>query len=72
LIAGILIQDGLRLTVWFWLACIGACAAATIRGLIITEPYVAKNEEWVFAKFTHNDPSSSFYLKLEEVETVDG
>ena len=45
---------------------------ATIRGLIITEPYINKNQNWEFAKFTHTDPTSSFYLKLGEVETVDG
>ena len=129
LIAGILIQDGFGLPVWFWLAGVGVCAAAavilyvvcrgreerlpyilaytalvcfvclgairlssyeqpasndisrfvteerklaTIRGQIITEPYINKNEGWAFAKFTHNDPVSSFYLKLGEVETADG
>ncbi|MCX5634225.1 MAG: ComEC/Rec2 family competence protein, partial [Planctomycetota bacterium] len=45
---------------------------ATIRGEILTEPRVNKNEQWVFAKFTHNDPSSSFYLKLNEAETTTG
>ncbi len=45
---------------------------ATIRGEILTEPHVNKNEQWVFAKFTHNDPSSSFYLKLNEAETTTG
>lgn len=45
---------------------------ATIRGSVITKPYVNKNENWEFVKFTHNDPASSFYLKLGEVETVDG
>jgi len=45
---------------------------ATIRGVIITEPYVQKNEQWKFAKFTHSDPSSSFYLKMKEIKTIDG
>jgi competence protein ComEC len=45
---------------------------ATIRGLIVTEPYIDKNRDWEFAKFTHNDPASSFYLKLGEVKTVNG
>jgi competence protein ComEC len=45
---------------------------ATIRGQIITEPYVNKNEGWAFAKFAHTDLTSSFYLKLGEVETADG
>ena len=45
---------------------------ATIRGFIVTKPYVNKRESWEFARFTHNDPTSSFYLKLGEVETADG
>ena len=45
---------------------------ATIRGSIVTEPYINKNRDWEFAKFTYTDPASSFYLKLGEVETVDG
>ncbi len=45
---------------------------ATIRGSIITEPYVNKNGGWEFARFAHKDPTSSFYIKLGEVETVDG
>lgn len=45
---------------------------ATIRGSIVSEPYVNKNENWEFARFTHKDSTSSFYLKLCEVETVDG
>ncbi len=45
---------------------------ATIRGVIITEPYVNYNEEWVFSRYKFTDPSSSFYLKLREAETTDG
>jgi len=45
---------------------------ATIRGSVITEPYTNENRSWEFVKFTHTDPTSSFYLKLGEVETVDG
>ncbi len=45
---------------------------ATIRGLIITEPYTNKNRDWEFAKFTFTDPASSFYLKVKEVETTTG
>lgn len=44
---------------------------ATIRGQILTEPYVYK-QRWEFAKFTHADPASSFYLKVTEAEAVDG
>ncbi len=45
---------------------------ATIRGLIATEPYVNKNRNWKFARFKFTDPATSFYLKLTEVETIDG
>jgi len=70
---------------------------ATIRGLIISEPYInnygfsaepnqpndvneiAKHKsykyeykQWKFARFTYNDPTTSFYLKLKEVQTTDG
>jgi len=70
---------------------------ATIRGLIITEPYtnnygfivepnqpIDVNEtdkpkgykyeyrQWKFARFMHTDPTTSFYLKLKQVQTVAG
>ena len=45
---------------------------ATIRGLIITEPYINKNRNWKFARFKFTDPATSFYTKLNEVETIDG
>ncbi len=45
---------------------------ATIRGLIVTKPYVNKNRNWEFARFKFTDPATSFYLKLNEVETIDG
>jgi competence protein ComEC len=69
---------------------------ATIRGLIITEPYTNNygytaepnrpdaNEidkskdykgvyrQWKFAIFQFTDPTCSFYLKVREVETVNG
>ena len=45
---------------------------ATIRGLIMTEPYVKANEQWKFARFKHADPTSSFYLKVTEVKTQTG
>ncbi|UCF43230.1 MAG: DNA internalization-related competence protein ComEC/Rec2 [Planctomycetota bacterium] len=44
---------------------------ATIRGVILTEPYVDK-QRWEFAGFRRTDPGSSFYLRLKEVEAVDG
>ncbi|MHC4703738.1 MAG: DNA internalization-related competence protein ComEC/Rec2, partial [Planctomycetota bacterium] len=45
---------------------------ATIRGRIVTEPYVNEYHGWKFARFKHSDPSSSFYLKVSEVETTAG
>ena len=45
---------------------------ATIRGVIITKPYIQKNVQWQFARFKYTDPTSSFYLKMEEIKTVDG
>ncbi|MCP4260587.1 MAG: DNA internalization-related competence protein ComEC/Rec2 [Planctomycetes bacterium] len=45
---------------------------ATIRGMIITEPYINKYQNWKFARFKPGDPSSSFYLKVAEVEAADG
>ena len=42
---------------------------ATIRGVIITEPYI-EQRRWAFAKFKPTDPASSFYLKVSEVETT--
>jgi competence protein ComEC len=45
---------------------------ATIRGIIATEPYIQKYSEWKFARFKPTDPTSSFYLKLREIETAGG
>ncbi len=45
---------------------------ATIRGLIVTEPYINANQQWQFAKFTFGDPSTSFYLKVKQIQTVTG
>jgi len=45
---------------------------ATIRGLIITEPYVNANPQWAFVRFKPTDPTSSFYLKVDQVQTLDG
>jgi len=45
---------------------------ATIRGQVITEPYINRNTDWKFARFQHNDPSSSFYLKILQAETISG
>ena len=45
---------------------------ATIRGVIVTDPYIQKNEQWKFAGFKPSDPTSGFYLKFNEIKTVDG
>jgi competence protein ComEC len=45
---------------------------ATIRGIISTEPYIQNYSEWKFARFKLTDPTSSFYLKLREIETAGG
>jgi hypothetical protein len=45
---------------------------ATIRGSIVTQPYINRNERWEFAKFMLRDHGSSFYLKVCEVETTAG
>ena len=45
---------------------------ATIRGMVMTEPYINKNQNWKFARFKPGDPSSSFYLKIAEIETTNG
>jgi competence protein ComEC len=44
---------------------------ATIRGVIVTEPYIDGND-WQFSKFTPADRSSSFYLELTEAEATTG
>jgi competence protein ComEC len=45
---------------------------ATIRGAIVTKPYINRNRGWEFARFKFTDPYTSFYLKVREAETVDG
>jgi competence protein ComEC len=45
---------------------------ATIRGTIVTKPYASDNPDWAFAKFKFADSGSSFYLKVTEVETING
>jgi competence protein ComEC len=48
------------------------CELATIRGLIVTEPRISEYSDWKFARFVPTDPTSSFYLRINEVKTVDG
>jgi len=45
---------------------------AAIRGTLVTEPYVSKYPGWEFARFKPSDPTSSFYLKVTEVESLAG
>ncbi len=45
---------------------------ATIRGRIVTEPYINRYAGWKFARFKPTDPAASFYLKLNEVQTSTG
>ncbi|MBN2129848.1 MAG: ComEC/Rec2 family competence protein [Sedimentisphaerales bacterium] len=44
---------------------------ATVRGYICTEPRV-EQRDWAFARFSHADPSTSFYLMLGQVKTGRG
>ncbi|MGD0551434.1 MAG: DNA internalization-related competence protein ComEC/Rec2 [Sedimentisphaerales bacterium] len=44
---------------------------ATVRGVIVTEPYIDSND-WKFSKFTPTDQSSSFYIELTEAEATTG
>jgi len=45
---------------------------ATIRGLIVTEPHINRNPQWEFSRFTPSDPTTSFYLRVREVEATTG
>lgn len=45
---------------------------ATIRGTVVTKPHINRHEDWKFARFVPSDPSTSFYLRLARVETVEG
>ncbi|MHC4619952.1 MAG: DNA internalization-related competence protein ComEC/Rec2 [Planctomycetota bacterium] len=44
----------------------------TIRGLVITEPYINYHRQWEFARFSFTDPATTFYLKICEVEAARG
>lgn len=44
---------------------------ATVRGVIVTKPYIS-TPQWRFARFTPADPGSSFYLQTTEAQMVDG
>jgi len=45
---------------------------ATIRGVTVSRPRLRQNRQWEFARFVHTDPQSSFYLKIDAVETAEG
>lgn len=45
---------------------------ATIRGVIETEPYTVDNSSWQFGRFRFGRPSTGFYLRLKQIEAVDG
>lgn len=45
---------------------------ASIRGLIMTQPYINSNQQWKFADFRPADPTSSFQLRLSELKTPEG
>jgi len=45
---------------------------ATIRGSVVTEPYINKYPDWKFAGFKPTDPTCSFYLKVHEVQATTG
>ncbi len=43
---------------------------ATIRGLIVTQPYTNAHRDWQFAQFRPTKPGASFYLNIDHVETA--
>ena len=45
---------------------------ASLRGSILTEPSISTHPDWEFARFTPTDPTSSFYLKVTEIQTIHG
>lgn len=45
---------------------------ATIKGTVITKPFIYDSSDWKFSRFSHSDPSSGFYLKVTQAKTPDG
>ena len=45
---------------------------ATIKGTILTDPYIDEGRNWKFARFRHTDPPAAFYMALDQVKTIDG
>jgi len=50
----------------------GERSLATVRGIIITEPYINDYNDWKFSSFKFTDPPTSFYLELTDAETTEG
>lgn len=44
---------------------------ATLRGHILTRPY-QERRDWCFARFSFSDPSTTFYLKVDQAQTAQG
>ncbi|HNS21548.1 MAG TPA: DNA internalization-related competence protein ComEC/Rec2 [Sedimentisphaerales bacterium] len=52
--------------------CVGSeRALATVRGRILTEPY-QQREDWLFSQFASTDPTTTFYLRMEAIQTPKG
>ena len=45
---------------------------ATIRGHITSPPLMENRSDWEFADFVFTDPSTSFYLSITKVKSIDG
>ncbi len=50
----------------------GERSLAAVKGIIVTEPYINRYDDWKFARFKFADPATSFYLELTEVQTTEG
>ncbi len=44
---------------------------ATLRGHILTSPY-QERRDWCFAQFSFSDPSTTFYLGVEQAQSTEG
>jgi len=45
---------------------------ASLRGSIITTPYIEDKTSWKFGRYTFGEPATSFYMKLDSVKTTAG
>ncbi len=50
----------------------GERTLATIKGIIVTEPYINRYDDWKFSSFKFTDPATSFYLELTDAQTTEG